>query len=62
MQEVSLGEPAIHVDLCRQGDGIWFDGGELQLLLKQIGSGPQADKGAIKHITAFLGDTFKGEK
>ena len=62
MQEVPLGESAIHIDVCRRGDGIWFDGGELQQLLKQMASGPLADKGAIPQITAFLGETFKGEK
>jgi Zn-finger nucleic acid-binding protein len=62
MAEMPIGEPVIYIDLCRQGDGIWFDGGELQQLLKQAASGSQVDKGAIQHITAFLGDTFKNEK
>jgi uncharacterized protein len=62
MQETPLGEPAIHIDICRQGDGIWFDGGELQLLLKQIASGPLADKGAIQQMAAFLGETFQSKK
>lgn len=62
MREVPLGEPAIHVDVCRQGDGIWFDGGELQLLLKQVAAGPLTNQGAIADITAFLGDTFQAEK
>jgi Zn-finger nucleic acid-binding protein len=62
MQETPLGKPAIHIDVCRRGDGIWFDGGELQQMLKQIAPGTLADKGAIQQITAFLGETFKGEK
>jgi Zn-finger nucleic acid-binding protein len=62
MKEVPLGEPAIHVDVCRRGDGIWFDGGELQQLLKQIASGPLADKGAMPRIASFLGEAFTAEK
>ena len=62
MKEVPVGEPAIHIDVCRQGDGIWFDGGELQELLKQISAGPLADREALRQITDFLGETFGGEK
>jgi uncharacterized protein len=62
MAEVPLGKPAIYIDVCRRGDGLWFDGGELQQLLKQIAEGPLADKGAMRQIAAFLGDTFKSEK
>lgn len=62
MPEVPLGEPAIHIDVCRRGDGIWFDGGELQQLLRQIALHPLANQGAIQQISAFLGETFKGEK
>ncbi len=62
MAEVPLGEPAINIDICRRGDGIWFDGGELQLLLKQFVPGPKANQEAIQQITAFLGETFTGEK
>jgi Zn-finger nucleic acid-binding protein len=59
MKEVPFGEPAIHIDVCHQGDGIWFDGGELQQLLKQMSPGHSANKEAIQQITAFLGETFK---
>jgi Zn-finger nucleic acid-binding protein len=62
MKETPLGEPAIHIDVCRRGDGIWFDGGELQQLLKQMSSGQPADKGAITQITNFLGEAFNAGK
>jgi Zn-finger nucleic acid-binding protein len=62
MKEVPIGAPAIYVDVCRHGDGIWFDGGELQALLKQTAAGPIANEGAIMHITAYLGDTFQTGK
>lgn len=62
MKEVPLGKPAIHVDVCRYGDGIWFDGGELQLLLKEVAAGTVVDQGAIADITNFLGETFQAGK
>ncbi len=62
MAEVPLGVPPIHIDVCRRGDGIWFDGRELQQLLKQLELSPLANQGAIQQITAFIGETFKGEK
>jgi Zn-finger nucleic acid-binding protein len=62
MKEVPVGEPAIHIDVCHQGDGIWFDGGELQDLLKQVSAGPLADREALRRITDFLGETFGGGK
>jgi Zn-finger nucleic acid-binding protein len=62
MKEVPVGEPAIHIDVCRRGDGIWFDGGELQDLLKQLSAGPLTDREALRQITDFLGETFGGEK
>jgi hypothetical protein len=62
MNEVPLGKPAIHVDVCGRGDGMWFDGGELQVLLKQAAAEPLADGSAIADITAFLEDTFQAGK
>jgi Zn-finger nucleic acid-binding protein len=59
MREVGIGEPNIEVDICSQGDGIWFDGGELQELLKQVAAGKTGKYGDMKDITAFLGDTFQ---
>jgi Zn-finger nucleic acid-binding protein len=61
MNEVTLGQPPIHVDVCRQWDGIWFDGGELQQLLKQVMPGPLATRDGAQQIMAFLGDMFKIE-
>ena len=62
MKEVPVGEPATHIDVCRRGDGIWFDGGELQDLFKKLSAGPLADREALRQITDFLGETFGGEK
>jgi uncharacterized protein len=62
MKELGIGETKIEADVCPRGDGIWFDGGELQEFLKQVAAG-QADKhGVMKDITAYLGDTFQSGK
>jgi uncharacterized protein len=61
MNEVPLGKPVVHVDVCPRGDGIWFDGGELQLLLKEITPGPGVNPEALQQIKGFLGDTFNGQ-
>lgn len=49
-------DPAALIDTCPQGDGMWFDGGELHQVLHQIhGSG-------VKDILSFLGETLQAEK
>jgi Zn-finger nucleic acid-binding protein len=48
----------IIVDICHRSHGIWFDGGEVTQLLKEI-----AEKSPGKHpsqgILSFIGDMFK---
>jgi Zn-finger nucleic acid-binding protein len=48
----------IMVDICRGGHGIWFDGGEVAQLLKEL-----ADKSPGKHVSQgvmnYIGDIFK---
>ncbi len=59
MKETSIGQPSINIDVCRQGDGLWFDGGELQELLKQLAGKPLAEGSSEQRILAFLGEVFK---
>jgi Zn-finger nucleic acid-binding protein len=62
MRGVAVGEPAIVIDVCTQGDGLWFDGGEVHQLLTQLASKTLPSKGASQEVLAFLGDTFKAKK
>jgi Zn-finger nucleic acid-binding protein len=62
MRDVTVGEPAIIIDVCRQGQGIWFDGGEIQQLLTQLAAKTPPGEGASQRVMAFLGDTFKAKK
>ena len=46
----------ILIDVCRQGDGLFFDGGELNQLIKQL---PSKEPGKENPIIDFLGKVFK---
>lgn len=59
MKEVAIGAPAINIDVCRRGDGLWFDGGELQALLQQLASQPAQEAGKERRVLAFLGEVFQ---
>jgi Zn-finger nucleic acid-binding protein len=48
----------ILVDICRDGDGIWFDGGEIQHLVKALAES-SPDKGASQGVLNFVGDMFR---
>jgi len=60
MKEVSIGNPAIDIDVCRRGDGLWFDGGEVNQLILQLAKEPANTGGSQQRIITFLGDVFKG--
>ncbi len=61
MTETAIGEPEIHVDVCSQKDGIWFDGGEVHQLIRQLKQKPSARGSSHQQIVTFLGDVFKAE-
>ncbi len=48
----------IIVDICHVGDGIWFDGGEVENLVKRLAN-KLPEKSASKSVLAFIGDMFK---
>lgn len=48
----------IIVDICHVGDGLWFDGGEVENLVKRMAE-KSPDKGASQGVLAFIGDMFK---
>jgi len=62
MRDVAIGEPAIIIDVCRRGQGIWFDGGEVQQLLTQLAAKTATGEGASQRVLDFLGDTFKAKQ
>ena len=46
------------VDICHVGDGIWFDGGEVNHLVKALIE-KSPGTGASKDVLAFVGEMFK---
>lgn len=49
------------VDICHAGDGIWFDGGEVQNLVKTLAK-KSSKKDASQGILDFVGDLFQHRK
>jgi Zn-finger nucleic acid-binding protein len=62
MRDVAIGDPAIIIDVCQRGQGLWFDGGEVQQLLIQLAVKAPPAEGASRRVLDFLGDTFKAKK
>jgi Zn-finger nucleic acid-binding protein len=62
MRKVLIGqEPEILLDICRQGDGLWFDGGELNQLVGQLAGKAEEKTTPQQEVSAFLQDVFKTE-
>ena len=60
MRKTTIGrEPAVLIDRCPQGHGLWFDGGELNELIIQYVEKSSAELDSQERILTFLGDTFK---
>jgi Zn-finger nucleic acid-binding protein len=62
MKKTTIGDhPGILVDVCTQGHGLWFDGGELAQLLKHLTKKQPAGQGSQQQIISFLGEAFKAQ-
>lgn len=48
-------EPKVLIDACPSGEGLWFDGGEVDALLSQLSKG---EKGKEEHVVDFLKEVF----
>ena len=60
MKKTIIGQqPEILIDVCRQEDGLWFDGGELGRLLKQLAEKSSGKAGSQQQVIAFLGEVFE---
>lgn len=59
MDKVWMGKsPKVLIDSCPLGDGLWFDGGELHHVLRQMGS-----EGAVSEdVISFLGDALHADQ
>ena len=63
MKKTAIGESnIILIDVCPQGDGMWFDGGELTQLIKQLSSKVDEGSESQQQVIAFLGNVFKAQQ
>jgi Zn-finger nucleic acid-binding protein len=62
MRKSHLGTaPQIMIDTCRRGDGLWFDGGELHLLLTQLNIKTSADAGPEDKMLSFFKEVLQAD-
>ncbi len=53
-----IDQPEILVDVCSRGQGIWFDGGELEDLVSNFPSGTVSGLDTNKLVSEFISDVF----
>ena len=59
MKKTYLGqEPKVLIDACLRGDGLWFDHGEVERLVTQLGGKSTEKMDSQGRIINFLGKTF----
>ena len=59
MGKVKIGDSSQTViDICLNGDGLWFDGGEVIQLIKHTSHNIRQDAGAEQQVINFLGEVF----
>jgi hypothetical protein len=60
MKKVLVGKkPNILIDVCQRSDGLWFDGGEVGELIKQLPGKPSEKLRSHHQVGAFLREVFK---
>ncbi|MBM3302841.1 MAG: zf-TFIIB domain-containing protein, partial [Deltaproteobacteria bacterium] len=59
MRKTTVGEERkILIDACPKGDGLWFDHGEVERLVTQLGGKSMEKADSQGRIINFLGKTF----
>jgi Zn-finger nucleic acid-binding protein len=62
MKKTTIGDrPQILIDICRLKDGLWFDGGEVSQLVKELAKKKPAGKEAQHKVISFLGEVFQAQ-
>ncbi len=63
MKKATLSQqPELLIDVCLKGDGLWFDGGEVGQLIKQLARKPSGEPGSQQQVTTFLREVFKARE
>ena len=63
MRKTTIGkQPEILIDVCQQGEGLWFDGGEVGQLISQLADKPSEKADSQGRVISFLGEVFKARE
>lgn len=63
MRKAAIGhEPEVVIDVCPQGEGLWFDGGELGQVIKQRVDKSSEESGISDRVVTFLGEVFQARE
>jgi Zn-finger nucleic acid-binding protein len=63
MKKTTIGEhPEILIDACTRKDGLWFDGGEVAELIKELAKKKPVKEDVEQKVLSFLGDAFKARE
>ena len=54
--------PTLVLDVCPVGDGLWFDGGEINTLVKQVCVKAHTDDDSQRQIIGFMEQVFKSQE
>ena len=59
MRKTAIGqEPQVLIDACAKGDGLWFDGGEVEQVIKQLAGKSAKTSDSQGRIINFMGKVF----
>jgi len=60
MKKATVGhKPKVLIDACPQGDGLWFDSGEVGQLITQLPDKPSEKSDSQERVITFLGEVFR---
>ena len=60
MKKATVGhKPEVFIDACPQGDGLWFDSGEVGQLITQLSDKPSEKPDSQERVITFLREVFR---
>lgn len=63
MKKASIGHaPEVIVDVCPRAEGLWFDGGEVGQIIRQLMDKHAARAEAPDRVVTFLGEVFQARE
>jgi len=60
MKKTAIGEqPKTLIDICRNGHGLWFDGGEVAQLIRRLAGEHPSKHNSKEQVISFLEEVFE---